>query len=503
MPPQGQQLSNEDVGTFLSMDSAAQDKFIGSLSKDEQQTLLSAIEGYQKPAAPSLSTSLPAPPKPNTAAGGFVRRAADTAKGLYHTFTDPPRDENEKLLEATGSFLPGYRMFRGFVSGEAKAGKQAYQQEKDAAKSFKSDPVSAGLKAGQGVVTAASTLDPFATGTVTDVNEMENEGRNREAIGTAAFDTLTMLIGGKSPKKLTNARSAALLTGATGGDVLKYSKVMDDLAATAKLHGKPLTVGEVTENLYKTGERLESQFNAAKWPIRGKQVMPQAILTRLDKIIADHPNWAQTADGRQMIRGINKVKLQYSKPWTIDQLNAERMDEGAGLGTFYGKDASGQMTATRSKVDTAVTKAIHDGASEIVYDEVGRANPGLDVRTLKAKQSAIIQLRSQLEGEVDKLANAQAKSKTKTLGEKITPHAYVSPHRAGVYAGGMRPDVSTLDVANSKVSRAFGTRSTRSQVSSAARRAAMALPISHMLTEHPEPKKNNGTSLPPPPEPTQ
>ena len=504
MPPPNQSaLSGDDVKTFMSMDKGSQDKFIDSLSSDEQQQLLDGINQYGKqpdaPTAPAKDAyGFPQGAMPQPLKGFWdaaASRAVESGKGLARTFTAPPSTTAEKLA---GPALPVMRMGEGLIGAEHEAGKQVGEQLKQSYQDFKAGDIVGGpAHAARAAVTTASMLDPFATGTVTDVNRLEDQGRNREAIGDAAFDTLTMLVGGKDKAELTTQKRSMLLSGATGGDVIKFGQVMNDLSETARTTGKVTTVGGLEENLYKTGERLETQFNVAKWPVRSKQVIPNEITTRLDKIVSDHPNWAQSAQGRKMIQGIKKVKTLYSKPWTIDQLNAERMDEGAGLRSFYGKDAGARMGAERTDIDMAISKAVRDGAAETVYGEVGRANPGLDVQLLKQKQSAILELREQLGGKVDELANKQAKAQTTTLREKATPHSYVSPHRIGVYVGGLRPDVPSLDVANAKVGNAFGATSKTGKVAGATRRAVLALPISRLV----EGQSQKKGGLPPPPKP--
>lgn len=503
MPPQtAQTLSNDDVRTFLSMDKDAQDKFINGLDESEQQQLLTGIQQYGEPAKSEAASTpgLPPPPQSNEFFGGFGRRAKQAWEGVKSL--GAPAKGAENLLPP--GVLQGERMARGAVGSEVTAGKQVAGQAEAGVKAAKvGDPLGAMGNFSRAAVTGASMLDPFATGSVTDINTMEDQGRNREALGTGAFDALTLLIGGLKSKTLTPQRSSMLMSGATGGDVLKYGQVVKDMGETAAALGKPTTVGGLAENLYKTGEHLETEFNKAKLPVANMKVMPTAIVSRLDKIISDHPNWAQTAAGRKMIRNINKVKIQYSKPWTIDQLNAERMDEGAGLRAYYGKDAGSKMGSQRTDIDMAVSKAVRDGSAEVVYGEVGRANPGLDVQALKNKQSAIIELRNQLEGKVDELANKQARSKTSTLREKVSPHAYVSPHRVGIYAGGMRPDVPPLDIANAKVARAFKGPATAGAMASGARRSIMTLPLSAMRAGHPQTRSAKPGTLPPPPEPAQ
>jgi hypothetical protein len=129
----------------------------------------------------------------------FGTRAADTVTGLGHLIADPPNEEEKAATLLSGrASLPIYRIGKGFVEAEKEAGKQTKQSGKDTAELARQGHY--GESALQGVktgVTAASMLDPFATSSVANVNQLQSEGKNAEAVGQGLFDAMTLALGSK------------------------------------------------------------------------------------------------------------------------------------------------------------------------------------------------------------------------------------------------------------------------------------------------------------------
>ena len=131
----------------------------------------------------------------------FGTRAKDTATGIGHMVADPPTDEEKKVSDFAmqgRAALPVYRVGKGFVEAEKEVGKQTKQSGKDTAELARQghygEAALQGVKTG---VTAASTLDPFATSSVANVNQLQNEGKNAEAVGQGLFDAMTLALGSK------------------------------------------------------------------------------------------------------------------------------------------------------------------------------------------------------------------------------------------------------------------------------------------------------------------
>lgn len=147
---------------------------------------------------------------------GFGDRAVDTAKGLYHTTADPAVTDEEKGIQATQgrAALPVYRIGKGFVEAEKQAGAQTKQSAKDTAElARQGHPVEATLQGVKTGVTAASMLDPFATASVANINQLQEQDRGGEAVGQGLFDAMTLALGSKWAKgKIPNTGTLARLS---------------------------------------------------------------------------------------------------------------------------------------------------------------------------------------------------------------------------------------------------------------------------------------------------
>src|SRR5439155_4382029 len=129
----------------------------------------------------------------------------DTAKGFRQMVAPTEEEEAEQLRTHT----PG-----GIISGVKETykagGRQAKQQ-------FQSGEYA------RSAVTAGAMLNPFATGSVTDMNRMIDQGRYREAIGAGVVDALMLWAGSRTGKTPTTAQRINKLTSAIGetGETVK------------------------------------------------------------------------------------------------------------------------------------------------------------------------------------------------------------------------------------------------------------------------------------------
>lgn len=483
MPPANQsaQASSDSINAFLSLSEEQQRAALDRMSDPAKQALLAGIQaqshGPGRGGMPTPPTT-PSPVPPDSVLGGFARRAVDTGKSLLESF-GPPQTTAERLSPLP---IPVTRMAEGAIQGEGEAAKQTVSQLGDMARDIRAGDIrgAAGdyLRAG---TTSASMLDPFATGTVIDVNRLEDQGRQREALGTAAFDTLTLLLGSAFGREPSERTRLAKLTGAVGDTEetpTNLRATLPDIAQTAQMTKPPATVGDFRANVQTTLTRLDDQFNQAFFPIRGNLVMPTEVSNRIMSLIT--PDMAKTAEGREAASYIRKRALEYQRPWTLNELNAKRMTENANLDAFYNKGESKQTAALRSNEDVAISKAIRDGSAKIVYDEVGRANPGLDAQSLKRRQSALIELKNQLNSRVKQLEAKQLSHEGRTLGEKLHPSTYIgSSGKPHGYVRGIQeaiPGGGPEKYGNVKVRQAFGPTA-----GATARRAAvLSLPLSHL-----------------------
>lgn len=413
--------------------------------------------------------------KPDSYLGGFGRRAGQTFKGLYDTFATGPQTPEEKGIMALGGpvSLPLHRIVSGFVDTEKEAAKQVEEQRKNKER----------LRAG---VTQASMKNPFATGTVVDVNRLENENRHKEAVGTAAFDILSMLIGSRFGREIPPEAKLNKLTYAVGGNKAELKNVMPDLAKTAETLGQPQSVGDLVKHVDATLKTLNNEYNVALQPIRQQRIMPTDIARKLlDR--ANKSNLSMTAAGRAERAALRKAALDFQRPWSIEQLDQERM-------TRYdhrmaSKNAVGQMNAMKSSVDTAIDKIVEDGSKDIVYSELNKAYPWKDFGDLKGRQSSLLDLKVKLSDQVTKLADAQAMKQGKPFMAKESVTAYAHPTGGvGARLHGLQellPGGGPEKAANRAVRQSSGPTT----AATARRAAVLSLPITTLASKRQAQKK--------------
>jgi hypothetical protein len=125
------------------------------------------------------------PPPDNSIIGGAAQRIEDLGRGLAHQFR-PPETTGEKVAEyAFPGGAPALRMAKGYVQGAGQGLQQAAQYAQQPGLPNK-------LRAG---VTALGAINPLTTGSTTNINTLEDQGRNREAIGQAAVDLVPLAAG--------------------------------------------------------------------------------------------------------------------------------------------------------------------------------------------------------------------------------------------------------------------------------------------------------------------
>ena len=328
----------------------------------------------------------------------------------------------------------------------------------------------------RGAVTGASIADPLATSSVTNVNKLEDAGKNKEAIGQAAADIGLLLLGGtggKGAKAASRINKLTAATGETGETVKNFTSVLPDLDETAKAVGRPKTVNDLFTTVKATSDRIDQQFNTMLYPIRGQRIVPMNISDAIKREIT--PDMQMTKEGRAEAAELRAAALEYERPWTLNQLNAKRMTNNNRLSAFYKRESAGQSAAL-SAVQTKVMKAVRDGAADVVYDAIDQANPGANARALKQKQGALWGLSDQLDDRVGKLEDAQAAYKGQPLRKSLSPGTYASPAGVHTYVRGigkMIPGGGPADIASKQITKAFKSPT----AALIRRRAILAAPI--------------------------
>jgi len=232
---------------------------------------------------------------PNSVGGGFFRRAVDTIKGgitsglpvpsmddIHAVAKDPTFINKFRLfLHSTPGLAPLSRMVEGEAGSVKQAGAQAKQQaQKASAAPFNpGDRVTKPLAYARAGVTALSALDPFATGSVTNVNSLEDQGRGREAAGQGFFDAVALGTGpaagkitrgifGKTPlgDTVNTPRGSTSAESATPAELQQYAADNNIPATTAQLteHNAPRHLQSTGERALAGGTAIRKQVNAAQ-----------------------------------------------------------------------------------------------------------------------------------------------------------------------------------------------------------------------------------------------
>lgn len=137
-------------------------------------------------------------PKPDSFLGGMGRRAIDAVKGLAALNPAPVTSQEtiaQHPMQAAMDAVPGLSTVAKFVQGQYQGSKEALHQAVDQlheAWTSKGDVATKALQYARAGTTGLSALDPFATGSVTNVNKLSDQGRMGEAAGQGTADALML-----------------------------------------------------------------------------------------------------------------------------------------------------------------------------------------------------------------------------------------------------------------------------------------------------------------------
>jgi hypothetical protein len=431
--------------------------------------------------------------------GGGARRIGEILSGAYHTLADPPTEEEQKRgYQPQSKFeepkLVADRIGRGIVAGEKQAAGQVKEQFQAAGAA--TDPVMKGLGYARAGVTAASMVDPFATGPVTNVNRLSDEGRYKEALGAGTVDALSLLAGRSNPlsKDLSTEVSAskrlskmAYATGAKGlGTIRPLDDIMPDLDATIRRtipDPSKATIGQVETALQATMTDYDQTFNKGLATTHGN-VNATPIADALEAKARTLPRTAAAE-----AQALRKAAIPYRHPdWTPQELNQERMLRQGYLESYYKKSGTGQMHAMRSDADTMIDKVVYDESKNVLYDEMERQHPGEGYRELKQKQSSILEMQDHLKNHIKRLEAEQTSRKGAPWYDKVGAST-------SIHGGGPTPRLHVTEAlkpgplsrANAAVQRAY------SPARGAARTSILGLPVSSITLQR-------GATVPPVPQ---
>lgn len=268
---------------------------------------------------------------PDSVAGGIGRRVGDLVKGAKKTFA-PPSTVGGFIA---GPSLPLFRMAGGVIGSGEAAGKQAIQQAEQAHKIPAGNKAIKSLEYARALNTGLSALDPFASGTVANVNELQDEGRTKEAVGQAIPDVALLAAGsvGKVLPKINNPLTRAVTSTTPRETMAAVRTASEENAAQAAEH-KTATEDALHET---TGRELKHQQDVAKSNEEAeasKQAATRKHLDERNKAIAER----QTAE--------EKIKAEKAKQAKIGPTQVKLRDAWSNL---------------RAKVETARENALKAG----------------------------------------------------------------------------------------------------------------------------------------------
>lgn len=145
---------------------------------------------------------------PNSVLGGAGRRLIDVIKGGVKG-SNPLPNEGESWLDSPLLTLgvPAVRMAKGQWGAEKQLAPQLVDQLKQADASHQNDtllqrmnPLNANLLDARAATTGLSMLDPFASASVGNVNQLQDEGRGSEATGQGLTDAGLLAAGEIAPR---------------------------------------------------------------------------------------------------------------------------------------------------------------------------------------------------------------------------------------------------------------------------------------------------------------
>lgn len=200
-------LPDGSYGKFAS--NATDDVIKGAISKDfpdafaakpaPQDTFLTDMMGNGMPTQEDLN--------PTESQHPVITSALKRAGSIIKSLASPPANKTELLSGIMGPVGPvAVRAIRGQVQAEKQLAPQLVEQAKAATLSHVGqNPIRAAipsLEDARAMTTGLSMLNPFASGSVANVNQLQDEGRPDQALGEGAADALFLGAGLPGPQKL-------------------------------------------------------------------------------------------------------------------------------------------------------------------------------------------------------------------------------------------------------------------------------------------------------------
>lgn len=397
-------MSTQAVTAFMGLDEDGQRQALSSMSPDAKQRLLAAIKGQPLPptmtppqARASLVQSMamqarprvPQPQMETSALGDIYHKESESIQ----TPIDVIKNLGGGALSAVGNAMDPMAPTKMAVSAA-------------------SDP--------SGTVAGAFGIDKLALAQAAATRDYPALAHQvLSPIGTVLTGALLGRLVPKAGVVENRVNKLSYATGASGSSVdvpTAIKTALPDLDAAAA--GRPVeTVGDLYGTVKSALGNTENEFNLALQPIRTQQTVPQTIADSIRNSLKSN----KTVADQRIARMLDARATEFERPWSIGELNQERMNANARLKAFYKAEASGQMARGRTQADVMADEAIANGTRDLVYDAMQQAH-GRDFRGLKQRQASLIDLNDLLDDRVRELANQTAAQKgaPRFSGENIS-----------------------------------------------------------------------------------
>lgn len=404
------QLPDGNIGEFP--DGMSQQQIEGVLQKQ-----------FPKPAAAS--------PAQSSGVGRFLSSAgsaiASVPQGIYHAAADAPRNPGEaKLANSVSGALTIKRMF---VDPQVAQGKAAMDPSKSIPE-----------RVGHGLAAVLPAVGPWAAQTGEQIGKQAGVGDYAGAAGTLAGNAAIYA----APKALGKLREVGpeaktnKLAFASNADADTIKKTLPNVEKAAAATGKRKTVADYLTNIKKGKSDLNTEYANAIGPYANHPLMPNGVIQRLQSLIT--PNMAMTAAGKADGAAISRAITEFSKPWTLAQLDAERMSANGRLSPFEKKGTLDQYSALKSSRSVAIDKAIADGVRDTVYpemDQLAGKPPGY-FASLKQQIGSLMQMESQVGEHAKGLRDKTARIKGAPLLSKAQAAEGAGSAATGYHHGVIR-----------------------------------------------------------------
>lgn len=443
-------MSSDAIDDFIALPQDQQMSTLQQLAPDKQDQLLGQVK-QRKAASVAATSTQPAP--------GFMQRFGE-ATGIPTTQAAGEATQ-PSLLEAAGgpAFTAGHILYN-YGKNIVDESKKAYQGVKEAGQNIAAgQPIVPNIGKAQSHMQEfmlRGPLAPVGGGAVQSGGEDFEQG-NYPAFAGDALGSLANLLLLKHASGPSDATATNKLAYAAGkGTTADIARSLADIKNAAKA-GPTNTVDDFLSTVNRAKANLSNEAGAAMAPIAQRSTIPIGISDKIRDLIT--PNLAQTPDGLAEIQKIKEAAKDFEKPWTYEQLDAERGTINKKLNNFYKKGVADQYAATGNRT-IAIDKTIADAIRDKLYPEMDQqaGQPTGYFRDLKQRHGALINLQDALTDRVEDLKDQTARIQG---GPRLTDEqaAAGATGHAGVARTALRAvhQPNPLKVANRRIPASLAT----------------------------------------------